>query len=119
MDMAKKLGELMTTGSGNDNIEGQRNAGGTGRTRGGVGSFPREQASQEGYLHDLSSRTQTQREELDELRHKVAELSNIIHHLERQLEETRMRQERPIQELTLRYESLQNFLLLILRHNLL
>lgn len=99
-------------------MEGQRNAGGTWRSGDEAEAFPREQASREGYLHDLSIRTQTQREELDVLRRKVAELSNIINRLERQLEETRMRQERPIQELTLRYESLQNFLSLILRHNL-
>lgn len=99
-------------------MEGQRNAGGTWRSGDGAEAFPREQASREGYLHDLSIRTQTRREELDELRRKVAELSNIVNHMERQLEEARMRQERPIQELTLRYESLQNFLSLILRHNL-
>lgn len=97
-------------------MEGQRNAGGTWRSGEEAEAFPREQASREGYLHDLSIRTQ--REELDLLRRGVAELSNIINRLERQLEETRMRQERPIQELTLRYESLQNFLSLILRHNL-
>lgn len=102
MDMAKKLGEFLGAESGSNTMRGQRNASGTGRSRGGAEAFPREQASQEGYLHDLSSRTQTQREEIDELRRKVAELSNIVHHLERQLEETRMRQERPIQELTLR-----------------
>lgn len=108
MDMAKKLGEFMITGSGSINMGQQGNAGGTGRSRGGAEPFPREQASQEGYLHDLSSRSQTQREERDELRSKVAELTNIIHHMERQLEETRMRQERPIQELTLRYASNDN-----------
>lgn len=108
MDMAKKFGELMATGSGSNNMGEQGNGGGARRSRGGAQAFPREQASQEGYLHDLSSRTQTQREELDELRSKVAELTNIIHHMERQLEETRMRQERPIQELTLRYASNDN-----------
>ena len=103
MDITKKLGWLMTIGSGSNNTGEQGNASGTGQSRGGAEVFPREQASREGYLHDLSSRNQTQREELDELRSKVAELSNIIHHLERQLEETRMKQERPIQELTQRF----------------
>lgn len=108
MEMAKKLGELLGAESGSDTMGGQRN---TRRQRGGAEAFPREQASQEGYLHDLSTRTQTQREEIDELRRKVAELSSIIHHLERQLEETRMRQERPIQELTLRFNRYETKLL--------
>ncbi|PFX14515.1 TNF receptor-associated factor 6-like [Stylophora pistillata] len=111
MEMAKKLGELVETGSGSHDMGGQRNASGTQRPRGGAEAFPREQASQEGYLHDLSSRTQTQRDEIDELRRKVAEMSNLIHHLERQLEETRMRQERPIQELTLRFNRYETKLL--------
>ena len=108
MNMAKKYGELMGTGSGSNNMGEQGNEGGARRSRGGAEAFPREQACQGGYLHDLSSRTQTQREELDELRSKVSELTNIMHHKERQLKETRMRQERPIQELTLRYASNNN-----------
>lgn len=104
MDMAKKFGESMATNFGINNMVEQ----GARRSRGGAEAFPREEASQEVYLHDVSSRTQTQREELDELRSKVAELNNIIHHMERQLEETRMRQRTLIQQLTLRYASNDN-----------
>lgn len=107
MDMAKKFGESMATKFGSNNMVEQ----GARRSRGGAEAFPREEASQEVYLH-VSSRTQTQREELDDLRSKVAELTNIIQHMERQLEETRMRGETQIQQVTqqatLRYTSNDN-----------
>ena len=100
MDMAKKLGNILPE-SGDE--EAQRHRGtGIRRARGGMESFPREQASQEGFLSELSTRTQHQRNEIDEMRRIITALSNTVNHLERQQEEARMRQERSIQELTLR-----------------
>ena len=98
MDMAKKIGQIISEGT---QAEVHRSAP-TRRTRGGMESFPQEQASQEGFFNDLSTRTQHHRDEIDELRHTINGLSNTVHHLERQLEEARIRQERPVQELTLR-----------------
>ena len=57
--------------------------------------------SQFSTLH-LSNRTQTRREEVDELTRTVAELLNRARHFERQLEETGMRQENQIRDLTFR-----------------
>ena len=100
MDMAKKLGNMLPE-SGDE--EAQRHRGAVmRRNRGGIESFPREQASQEGFINELSTRTQHQRNEIDEMRRIITALSNTVHHLERQLEEARIRQERPLQELTLR-----------------
>ncbi len=62
-------------------------------------SLCQEPASQEGSnLNELSARTQHQRNEIDEMRR----LSSTVCHLERQLEELRARQERPLQELNIR-----------------
>ena len=72
------------------------------RTRGDLGVRPQEQAAQEVYLSELSRQTQNHQGEIDELRHRVNNVDNNVHHLERRLEEIRMRQERPIQELTMR-----------------
>ena len=100
MDMAKKVGQLTIDPSSVQT--GAHRGAAPRRTRGGMESLPQEQASQEGYLNELSTRTQHQRNEIDELRHIITSLSNTVHHLERQLEEARIRQERPVQELTLR-----------------
>lgn len=100
MDMAKKLGNMLPE-SGDE--EAQRHRGAVmRRTRGGIESSPQEQASQEGFFNELSTRTQHQRNEIDELRRIISVLSNTVNHLERQVEEARVRQERPVQELTLR-----------------
>ena len=105
MDMAKKLGEVMQVSGGTQ--AGAHISAPQRRPRGGgMESHPQEQASQEGYLHELSSRTQHQRDEIDELRRIITALTNSVHHLERQLEEARMRQERPVQELTMRWDYL-------------
>ena len=98
MDMAKKIGQIISEGA---QAEVHRSAP-TRRTRGGMESFPQEQASQEGFMNELSTRTQHQRNEIDEMRRTITILSNTVNHLERQLEEARIRQERPVQELTLR-----------------
>lgn len=59
-----------------------------------------EQASQEVSLSELSTQTHNHQGEIDELRH--GNVDNNVHNLERRLEEFRMRQGRPIQELTMR-----------------
>ena len=100
MDMAKKIGQIISE-SGGSRGEVHRVAP-TGRTRGGMESLPQEQASQEGFFNDLSTRTQHQRTEIDEMRRTISGVNNTVNHLERQLEEARVRQERPVQELTLR-----------------
>lgn len=100
MDMAKKIGQIISESSGS---RGEVHRGApTGRTRGGMGSFPREQASQEAFFDDLSTRTQHQRNEIDEMQRTTTDLKSRVTHMERQLEEARIRQERPVQELTLR-----------------
>lgn len=100
MDMAKKIGQIISE-SGGSQAEVHR-GGPTRRARGGMESFPQEQASQEGFLNELSTRTQHQRNEIDEMRRTITVLTNTVNHLERQVEEARIRQERPVQELTLR-----------------
>ena len=72
------------------------------RTGDDLGARPQEQAAQEVYLSELSTQTQNHQGAIDELRHRVNNVDNNVHHLERRLEEIRMRQERPIQELTMR-----------------
>ena len=96
--MSKKLVALSTS------IETERQTQRTAprRTRGDLGARPQEQAAQEVHLSELSTQTQNHQGQIDELRHRVNNIDNNVHHLERRLEEVRMRQERPIQELTMR-----------------
>ena len=100
MDMAKKI-SAMSPKSGDEEAPRHRDAA-IRRARGGIESSPQEQASQEGFFNELSTRTQHQRNEIDEMRRIITVLSDTVHHLERQVEEARVRQERPVQELTLR-----------------
>ena len=72
------------------------------RARGGIESFPQEQCSQEGFVNELATRYQHQRDEIDEITHLIRALRGTVNHLERQLHEARMGQERPVQELALR-----------------
>ena len=72
------------------------------RTRGGLEAHTQVQAAQELYLSELSTQTHNHQGEIDELRHRITNTDNNVHHLERRLEEIRMRQERPVQELTMR-----------------
>ena len=65
-------------------------------------SLPQEQASQEGSLNELSTRTQHLRNENDEMRRNIEGLSNRVHHLQQQLETSQASQERPLQELNIR-----------------
>ena len=97
-DMSKKIVSLSTSREAGPQT--QRTA--PRRTRGDLGARPQEQAAQEVYLSELSTQTHNHQGEIDELRHRVNNVDNNVHHLERRLEEIRMRQERPIQELTMR-----------------
>ena len=72
------------------------------RTRGGAEAFPQEQASHDVFVNDLATLCQQQRAEIDEMRQHVNALNSSVQHLERRLEDTRMRVERPVQELTVR-----------------
>ena len=98
VDMSKAIADLLPA-QGTE-TQTQRNP--PRRTRGGMEARPQEQAAQDVYMGELSAQTHQQRAEIDDLRHMTATLSNTVQHLERRLEEARMRQERPIQELTLR-----------------
>ncbi|KAL9955369.1 hypothetical protein ACROYT_G036679 [Oculina patagonica] len=109
MDMAKKVAEVISEPSSEQ--AGAHRSAPQRRTRGGMLPHPQEQASQEGYLVELSTRTQHQRNEIDEMRRIITALSNTVHHLERQVEEARIRQERPVQELTLRFNRYETKLL--------
>ena len=103
MDMAKKVGVLISVETSGAQTAAHRSGPPPRRTRGGgMESLPQEQASQEGYFSELSTRTQHHRTEIDEMRRIITGLTNTVHHLERQVEEARIRQERPVQELTLR-----------------
>ncbi|KAL9955416.1 hypothetical protein ACROYT_G036739 [Oculina patagonica] len=65
---------------------------------------PQEQASQERYqkINLLSTRTERQRNEIDEMRHSITALTNAVHRLEQQIKESFARQERPLQEMSIR-----------------
>lgn len=97
MDMSKAFAAVIAKSSDTGT---QRTA--PRRTRGGMEARPQEQTSHEGYLSELSTESQLQRNEIDEVRRVNAGLSSTVQHLERRQEEARMRQERSIQELTLR-----------------
>ncbi|XP_068674158.1 TNF receptor-associated factor 6-like [Montipora foliosa] len=77
------------------------------RTRGGAEVFPQEQASHDVFVNDLATLCERQREELDEMRRLVNALTSSVQHLERRLEDTRMRVERPVQELTVRFNRVE------------
>ena len=97
-DMSKKIVSLCTSRE----AEPQTQRAAPRRTRGDLGARPQEQAAQEVYLSELSTQTHNHQGAIDELRHRITNTDNNIHHVERRLEEIRMRQERPIQELTMR-----------------
>lgn len=100
MDMAKKLVNIFPEPGGTEAVE--HRCAPARSTRGGMESVPQEQASQEVCLNELSTRTQEQRKEIDELKRVITALTNTVHRLEHQVQETRMRQERPVQELNVR-----------------
>lgn len=61
-------------------------------------SDPREQAC----LNELSAGAKQQQQQIDEMRGTIDSLSNTVYHLERQQEELRARQEKPLQEMNIR-----------------
>ena len=84
-DMSKKIVSLCTSREAGPQT--QRAA--PRRTRGDLGARPQEQAAQEVYLSELSTQTHNHQGEIDEL---ITNTDNNVHHLERPLEEIRMRQ---------------------------
>ena len=70
------------------------------RTRGGVAA--QEQASQDVLLVNLATLCQQQQTEIDGLRRVVNEMTGVVERFERRLNESRMRVETPLQELTIR-----------------
>ncbi|XP_068674252.1 TNF receptor-associated factor 6-like [Montipora foliosa] len=77
------------------------------RTRLGAEAFPQEQASHDVFVNDLATLCQQQRAEIDEMRQLVTALNSSVQHLERRLEDTRIRVERPVQELTVRFNRVE------------
>ena len=73
---------------------------GSRRTRGGVEA--QEQASQEALLTNLARLCQEQQTEIDGLRGRVTEMTGTVERLERRLNDSHMRVETPLQELTIR-----------------
>ena len=70
------------------------------RTRGGVEA--QEQASGGVLFNNLEALCHQQRTEIDGLRRLVNEMTGTVERLERRLNESRMRVETPLQELTIR-----------------
>ena len=70
------------------------------RTRGGVEA--QEQASEVVLFNNLEALCHQQRTEIDGLRRLVNEMTGTVERLERRLNESRMRVETPLQELTVR-----------------
>ena len=89
--MSKKIVSLSTSRE----AEPQTQRAAPRRTGGDLGARPQEQAAQEVYLSELSTQTHNHQGEIDELRHRITNTDNNVHHLERRLE-------RPIQDLTMR-----------------
>ena len=99
MELAAKVKTLMPSG---DVREEQQPA--MRRAR-GFESLPREQFSQEGFIgamSEVSTNYSNQQREVDELRRLVTSQSTFLDHLERRLEDSRLRHERQIQDLNLR-----------------
>ena len=66
MYMAKKI-SAMSPESGDEEAPRHRDAA-IRRARGGIESSPQEQANQEGFFNELSTRIQRQQSEIDEMR---------------------------------------------------
>ena len=96
MDMAKKISDMakkisaMSPKSGDEEALRHRDAA-IRRARGGIESSPQEQANQEGFFNELSTRTQLRQSEIDEMRRAIPVLRNTVKDQERQIKETRMR----------------------------
>lgn len=101
MDMAKKLGNIFPEPGGTEAVE-HRYAPAR-QTRDEMESVPQEKASEEVSLNELSTTpAQQQRNEIDELRRIITGLTNKVQRLEYQMQETRTKQEGPVQELKAR-----------------
>jgi len=67
--------------------------------RGRIESSSLEQARQEGFFNELSTRTQHQRNEIDGMTRIITALRDRVNHLERHLKEALMRQGSSVQGL--------------------
>ena len=95
MDLTKEFGALKIQQPGHQAPKSRSR-----RTRGGVEA--QEQASQEVLLTNLSTLCQEQQTEIDGLRGLVNEMAGTVERLERRLNDSHMRMETPLQELTIR-----------------
>ena len=94
-DLTKEFGALKIQQSGHQAPKSRSR-----RTRGGVEA--QEQASQEVLLSKLATLCQEQQTEIDRLRGLVNETTGAVESLEGRLNDSRMRVEMPLQELTKR-----------------
>ena len=95
MDLTKEFGALKIEQPGLQAPKSRSR-----RTRGGGES--QEQASQDVLPTNLATQCQQQQTEIDGLRGLVNEMTGTVERLERRLNESRMRVETPLQELTIR-----------------
>ena len=95
MDLTKEFGALKVERPG---LQAPKS--GSRCTRGGIEA--QEQASQEVLLTNLSRLCQEQQTEIDGLRGRVNEMTGTVERLERRLNDSHMRMETPLQELTIR-----------------
>ena len=95
MDLTKEFGALKIETPGLQAPKGLAR-----RTRGGV--KVQEQASQDVFLMNFATLCQQQQTEIDALRGLVNEMTGTVERLERRLNDSHMRVETPLQELTVR-----------------
>ena len=95
MDLTKEFGALKIEQPGYQAPKSRSR-----RTRGGVEA--QEQAIEGLLPSDLATLFQQQQTEIDLLRGQVNELTSAVERFERHLNESRMRMETPLQELTIR-----------------
>ncbi|XP_015777915.1 PREDICTED: TNF receptor-associated factor 6-like isoform X11 [Acropora digitifera] len=95
MDLTKEFGQLRFEQPGLQATKSRSR-----RTRGGVEA--QEQASEGVLFNNLAALCQRQQTEIDGLRDLVNEMTGTLERLERRLNESRMRVETPLQELSIR-----------------
>ena len=95
MDLTREFGALKIETPGLQAPKGLAR-----RTRGGVEA--QEKASQDVRLMNLATLCQQQQTEIDGLRGLVNEMTGTVERLERRLNDSHMRMETPLQELTIR-----------------
>jgi len=95
MDLTKEFGALKFEQPGLQATKSRSR-----RTRGGVEA--QEQASEGVLFNNLEALCHQQRTEIDGLRRLVNEMTGTVERLERRLNESRMRVETPLQELSIR-----------------